>query len=141
MNLENVDYRQTFITVAPDSEAEAAPPPLRAGKPTIASATWRLLHDNPYKLTSGDVIFTVWADRQSIPEDQREAARREYFSTGRPCLRASDLGKKYGWGIHADAAAKLAIYAVGSEEYAMLENGTAPDGSAVKVLRAMRSKR
>lgn len=141
MTMESVDYTRTFITVAPDSNAEATEPQQRAGKPTIASATWHLLHDNAYQLTSGDVIFTVWADRQQIPDSDRAATRREYFSVGRPCLRASDLGKRYGWGIHADAEGKLALYPVDSDEYSALENGTAPDGSHVKVIHAMRSRR
>lgn len=139
--MESVDYFRTFVTVAPDSEASATQPRLRAGRATIASATWELLHEHEYELTSGDVIFTVWADRQGIPENERDTARREYFAKDRPCLRASDLGKKFGWGIHADEDGRLALYPVDSEEYAMLAGGTAPDGTDVKVLRAMRSKR
>ncbi len=32
-----------------------------------------------------------------------KAFDQTFFSKGQPCLRASDLGKKYGWGIHSDS--------------------------------------
>lgn len=141
MSLEPVDYRSTFIAIAPDASGEVSVPGPRGGKPTVASATFGLISAAPYRVTSGDVLFTVWADRQGIPESERAAARVEYYAVGRPCLRASDLGKRYGWGIHADADGRLALYAAGTPEYAALEAGTAPDGTAVKVVRAMRSAR
>ncbi len=53
-----------------------------------------------------------------------------------PCLRASPLGKRYGWRIHNDANGKIALYAVESQEYeAFLTDST------VKRVKAMRSKR
>jgi len=64
-----------------------------------------------------------------------------FYATPRACLRSSDLGKRYGWGIHADADGRLAVYAVGSAEYGALAAGTAPDGSPVTVKAAMRSSR
>lgn len=139
--MEPVDYTDTFIALAPGSEGPARVPAERAGKPTIASATWAMIHEAPYRHTSGDVIFTVWADRRGVPDAERAAARAEFYSVGRPCLRASDLGKAYGWGVHADAAGRLALYPYGSAEYDALASGVAPDGTAVTVVRAMRAKR
>ena len=85
--------------------------------------------------------FTVWADRQGIPDADRPAVRAESHQVGRACLRASDLGKSYGWGIHADAAGRLALHPCGSAEYDELASGRASDGTPVKVVRAMRAKR
>lgn len=141
MTLESVDYTDTFIALAPDASGETSVPQARGGKPTVASATFEMISEAPYEHTSGDVIFTVWADRQGIAEADRDAERAKYYSVGRPCLRASDLGKRYGWGVHADDKGRLALYAAGSPEYEALEGGTAPDGSAVKVIRAMRTSR
>jgi hypothetical protein len=139
----SVDYFDTFIAVAPDSAAESATsPPTKPETPSIAARTHSLIAGNPYGLTSGDVIFTVWADRRDIPQKDRAAARTEFYSKGQPCLRSSDLGKRYGWGIHSDAEGRVALYPVDSPEYAAFASGVSPvDGSAVVVTRAMRSSR
>jgi hypothetical protein len=141
--MERVDYTDTFLAVAPDSTAAGGTaPPLRAGKPTIASATYAMIASDPYRHTSGDVIFTVWADRKGIPAEQRAAAREEFYAIPRACLRSSDLGKRFGWGIHADGEGRLAVYGVGSPEYEQLAAGHLPgQDSPVKVLPAMRSRR
>lgn len=140
--MEGVDYVNTFIAVAPDSTAPTGiVPPERGGKATVASRTWELIATEPYRHTSGDVIFTVFAERAGIPDADRPAAREEYYRIGRPCLRSSDLGKRYGWGVHADADGRVAVYPVGSPEYQALEAGAGPAGEPVTVTRAMRSKR
>jgi hypothetical protein len=95
----------------------------------------------PYKHTSDDVIFTVWADRRDVPAADREAARAEFFSKGQACLRASDLGKRYGWGVHSDAEGRVALVGVGTPEYDAFAAGSTPDGQPVMVTRAMKSKR
>jgi len=140
--MENVDYISTFIEVSPDFARDAATEPReRAGAPTIASATYQLIASAPYAYRSSDVIFTVWADRQGIAADSRSEAWAEFYGRSHACLRSSDLGKRYGWGIHADADGRLAVYPVGSAAYASLAAGVAPDGSSVMVTRAMRSSR
>jgi hypothetical protein len=98
--MDSVDYQDTFITVAPDSTAVAGiVPPSKAGKPTVASATFQMIADNPYAYRSSEVIFTVWADRRDIPAADRDAAWGDFYAKGQACLRGSDLGKRYGWGI------------------------------------------
>ena len=135
--MENVDYTSTFITVAPDTSAVAGVEPTGT---TIAATTFSLIASAPYALRSSDVIFQVWASRHDVdPSSADEWA--SFYSTPHACLRSSDLGKRYGWGIHADADGRLAVYAVGSESYETLAAGTAPDGSAVTVRPAMRSSR
>ncbi len=139
--LHTTNYHHTFIAVAEDcTVAEGVVPPSRA-TPSTAELTHRMIAENPYRYTSDDVIFAVWADRNGISEADRPAVRAEFFSKGQPCLRSSDLGKRYGWGVHSDAEGRVAIFPVQSEEYASLAEGIAPDGSDVVVKRAMRSSR
>lgn len=136
------NYLDTFITVAPDCAAEAGLEPPARTTPSVAERTYVMISERPYELTSDDVLFTVWADRSGIGEGERLAARETFFSKGQPCLRASDLGKKYGWGIHSDGAGRVALYAVGSPGYRQLEQGKAlAGGGTVKVVTAMRSSR
>lgn len=146
--MDRVDYVNTFIAVAPDNRAvRGVKPPARRGSsteptvaiPTVAALTYELINANPYELTSGDVIFTVMALRRGIPDADRAAARAEFYAKPRACMRSSDLGKRYGWGIHADADGRLALYGVESHEYGRLLDGRDPFGQWVAVTRALRS--
>ncbi|MEU8301338.1 DUF6157 family protein [Micromonospora sp. NPDC048909] len=139
--MHSTNYVDTFIQVADDSTASSAAVPPERTTPGIAGLMFRMIAEAPYRYTSDDVIFTVWADRRGIPEAERPAARDEFFAKGQPCLRASDLGKRYGWGIHADSAGRVALVPLGSTEYAQLAGGRAPDGRTVTVTRAMRRSR
>lgn len=139
--MHTTNYVDTFITVAPDTSATAGTPPPEAAKPTVAALQFAMIAGSPYDHTSDDVIFTVHADRRGIPDEDRGAAREEFFSKGQPCLRASDLGKRYGWGVHSDAEGRVALYGMETPEYAALAAGTAPGGGEVTVKQAMRSKR
>jgi hypothetical protein len=82
------------------------------------------------------VLFEVFAQRNNIPEAQRQAAREKYFSKGQPCLPTSSLGKRYGWGIHNDGHGKVAMYAIESDEYIKIIND-----KSIKQLKALRSSR
>ena len=141
--MDRVDYTNTFIAQAPDAAAATGiSPPVSDAAPSVAARTFAMVAEHPYRYTSGDVIFTVWADRRGIPEPDRAAARQEFYGKSQACLRSSDLGKRYGWGIHADADGHVAAYGVDCPEYAAFESGVSPaDGSAVTVTRAMRSSR
>ncbi|MEM6991503.1 MAG: DUF6157 family protein [Myxococcota bacterium] len=135
------NYTDTFITVAADCPETAGVPPRETAKPSVALRTFKMLVASPYRYTSDEVIFEVFADRKGIPKRQRAAARREFFSKGQPCLRASDLGKRYGWGIHFDSEGRAALYGVESSEYRKLAKGQGPDRTQLEVRRAMRSRR
>jgi hypothetical protein len=141
MATHTTNYFDTFITVAPDSSATASSEPPPRAEPSVAERTLRMIADAPYRHTSDDVIFTVWADRRGIPESDREAAREQFFSKGQPCLRSSDLGKRYGWGIHSDEAGRVAVYGIDSPEYARLASGQDVAGRPITVTTAMRSSR
>lgn len=132
-----VNYVDTLIAIAPDSPvAESVVPPRNDVKPTIAAEQYRLLANRPYELTSEDVIFTVHADKQGIPEGDRQAAREEYFAGPRACLRTSPLAKKFGWGLHSDAEGRLALIPAESDRYRELQ-----DDPGTNVVNAMRSSR
>ena len=132
-----VNYFDTLIAIADDSPVqEPVVPPRNDAKPTIAAEQYRLLADRPYELTSEDVLFIVHADKNGIPENERGAARAEYFSKSRACLRTSPLAKKFGWGLHSDAQGRLALVGAGTDRYRSLS-----DDPAVKVVKAMRSSR
>jgi hypothetical protein len=132
-----VNYSNTLIAIADDSPVnEAVMPPRNDAKPTIAAEQYRLLADAPYTLTSEDVIFTVYADKHGIPDEERAAARKAYFAAPRACLRTSPLAKKYGWGLHSDEDGRLALVPVDSDRYReLIEDG------GTRVVKAMRSSR
>ncbi|WP_426414224.1 DUF6157 family protein [Bradyrhizobium ganzhouense] len=113
---------------------------MRAGKPTVACLQYGMIAKAPYKYTSDDVIFATSAPGRELDakatKAEKSAARAAYFSRGQACMRASSLGKRFGWGVHADSEGRIAIYAVDSKRYQAL----ARDPELAQV-RAMRSKR
>jgi hypothetical protein len=142
--MERVDYVDTFIAVAEDCRATSGtPPPEKPANPSVAARTYRMIAGHPYAYTSGDVVFTVFADRAGIPAAQRATAREEFYAKPRACLRTSDLGKRYGWGVHADVEGRLALYGVETAEYAEFATGGRRNaaGDPVTVTRATRSSR
>lgn len=142
--MERVDYVDTFIAVADDSTATTRTvPPSNAGKPSVAARIFEMIADHPYRFTSGDVIFTVFADRRDISEQDRPAARDEFYSRSQACLRSSDLGKRYGWGIHANDHGRIALIGVDTAEYAEFVSGQrhSASGTPIKLTKAMRSSR
>ncbi len=141
MAQHTTNYFDTFITVAPDSAAVESSEPPHRDEPSVAERTFRMISEAPYIHTSDDVIFGVWADRRDIPESEREDAREQFFSKGQACLRSSDLGKRYGWGIHSDAAGRVALVPMDSPEYEQLAGGRTTDGTTLTVTQAMRSTR
>lgn len=134
--MHSTNYTDTFIQVADDCKAAAGVvPPERQGK-TIARMQYELISSSPYRYTSDDIIFAVYAERNAIPEGERAMRRAEFFARGQACLRSSPLGKTYGWGIHHDGAARVAIYPLGSAEYARLSADP-----SLRQVKAMRSSR
>ncbi len=142
--MERVDYLDTFIAVSDDCAAgEGTPPPVNPDRPSVVARTYQMIVKRPYSLTSGDVIFTVFADRHEIPMPERPAARIEFFSKGQPCLRSSDLAKRYGWGIHCDARGRVGLLGVDTPEYQDFVSGNrqSASGLPVTVTKAMRRSR
>jgi len=141
--MHTTNYVDTFIAVADDCPVDRGTMPPETTSPTVAARTYRMISEHPYAYTSDDVIFSVWADRNGIPEDDRPAARVEFFSKGQPCLRSSPLGKRYGWGVHCDSRGHVALLGLESDAYRALVTGQAmsDSGRPVTVKKAMRSSR
>lgn len=65
--MHTTNYFDTFIEVAEDTKVTAAQiPEEKNGKKTIASMQFDMLYKKPYKYTSDDVLFQVYADRNDL---------------------------------------------------------------------------
>ena len=137
MKIHTTNYENTFIEVAEDSPGDIAEVPTpRNGKETAASLQYQLIRENPYKYTSDEVLFRVFAQRKDLTEEELEDERKQFFSKGQACMRASPLTKRYGWGIHNDHEGKIALVARESEDYRRLVQD-----EAISKVKAMRSRR
>lgn len=137
MKTHSTNYINTFIEIAEDSPVHMGDfPPIKEDKKTVANHQFDMIYDHAYEYTSDDVLFTVFAMRKEIPENEWAEARQIFFSEGQPCFRSSPLTKRYGWGIHSDENGKVAMYAAGTEDYQRFV-----DDSTVKKVKAMVSKR
>ncbi|WP_221567868.1 DUF6157 family protein [Alkalihalobacillus sp. TS-13] len=136
---KDMNYYQTFITVSEDCPvSEGMEPPIKKGGLTKPRIEYELLSNNPYTYTQEDLIYEVYVRHKSIPEEERKnnQLRDKLFHKPQPCLRASMLPKKYGWGLHFDEEGKIALYSRGSSEYENCFNN-----EQLKVLHAMRNNR
>ena len=133
-------YANTFISVAEDCRATTGEvPPGRGTGPTVAGVQHAMLAGEPGRWTQEDVLIASAPGvrgRTDLAPGELERLTAEYFAEPRACLRASPLGKTYGWGLHYDAEGRITLHAVGSESYQRL----AADPELTQ-LRAMRSKR
>ena len=128
------NYISTFIGVSPDTTARAGTTPTKPE--TVAGLQHVLLTAKPYGLTSDDLLFEVHASRNGIPDPERDRARGAFFAKPQACLRASPLVKQFGWGLHHDAAGRVAAIGMETEAYRSL---AAQPG--VKFVVGIRSKR
>ena len=135
--MHSTNYYNTLIEVAEDCPTgQAEIPPVKGNKKSVANIQFEMLHGHPYEYTSDDVLFTVFAARKEIPEEDLAEQRAIFFSKGQPCFRASPLAKRYGWGVHSNEAGKIALFGMETEVYQKL----VADDAIVKK-KAMRSKR
>ena len=100
MKLHTTNYFDTFIEIADDSAADCGTVPPSKEKKTVAEMQYELIAKNPYKYTSDDVLFMVYAERNDLKKAEYKQAREQFFSKGQACFRASPLTKKYGFGVH-----------------------------------------
>ncbi len=133
-------YTNTLITIAADCPISTSEVPNsnRPKKP-IHQFQYELLLDQPYTLTHKDLTFVTYLRKQgieNISEQERQEIWDDLFSKGHPCLRASALTKRYGFGAHYNEEGKIAIYPIESEEYQQL----VADAN-IKKVPAMKSKR
>lgn len=135
--MHSTNYYDVFIEVAEDTKATSGTvPPMKGTKKTVANYEFELVSKNPYKYTSDDIFFSVYAERNEIPKTKYKNERELFFSKGRPCFRASPLTKTYGWGVHSNKEGKVAIYGVESKEYEKIVKD-----KKIENKKAMRSKK
>ncbi|NEU09184.1 hypothetical protein GZH53_12730 [Flavihumibacter sp. R14] len=134
MKPHTTNYINTFIEVAVDCPASKGEvPPLKGGKETIATIQFELSKD-PYRFTSDEILFKIYALRNDLTEAELDEARVQFFSKGQPCFRTSPLTKRYGWGVHHDKNGKIALYGCETEEYRKFVAD-----KTLEVVRAMRT--
>lgn len=117
MKTHTTNYIDTFIEVADDTKTNRGTKPVAKDKKTVAEIQYELIANNPYKYTSDDILFQVYADRNDLTEVEYKQAREAFFSKGQPCFRASPLTKTYGFGIHSNTEGKIALYGMETAEY------------------------
>lgn len=137
MKIHTTNYFNTLILIADDSKALFGEiPPAKMENPSIAHLQFELILKNPYKFTSDDILFKVFAIRNDLTEQEIPSKRIEFFSKGQACFRTSPLTKRYGWGVHFNQDGKMALFGSETQEYQTLIN----DSSIAKV-KAIKSKK
>lgn len=127
-------YLDTFIAIAPDCPAKTGIVPDRPG--SIAGLEYVLLSADPYRLTGEELILAVQARHKGVADSDIGSFKLALFSKPHPCLRASMLPKRYGWGAHYDGNGRIALYGVETKDYRRLISQR-----DIKVIPAMRSRR
>ncbi len=137
MKVHSTNYFDTFIETAEDCPASKGEiPPIKDDAKTAANIQFDLIKKHPYKYTSDDILFQVFADKNDLTKQEYKKSREQFYSKGQPCLRASPLTKRYGWGVHYDKDGKIALYGCETNEYAGFTKN-----KKIKILKAMKSKK
>jgi hypothetical protein len=137
MKTHTTNYFNSFIAIAdgcPTAKGEV--PPQKGDTKTAANIQFDLISKHPYKYTSDDVLFQVYADKNGLTKSEHKDARAVYFSKGQPCMRTSALTKRYGWGIHYNSEGKIALYPADSAEYKNFMKD-----ETLKIIKAMKSSK
>jgi hypothetical protein len=134
--MKTTNYINTFIEVAEDCPVKAAEIPPQKEEKTAANIQFEMVAHNPYKYTSDDVLFQVYATKNKLSGSKLKEEREKFFSKGQACFRSSPLTKRYGWGVHNDEKGKIAIYPIESPEYKKFAKD-----KGLEHTRGMRSKR
>lgn len=136
MKTHTTNYQNTFIAIAEDCPTSIGEiPPAKAVR-TAESIQFEMIVKHPYKYTSDDVLFQVFAEKNDLTKAEHNKARAEFFSKGQPCFRASPLTKRYGWGVHHNEEGKIALFSAESTEYKKLSKD-----KHLTVVKAMKSSR
>ncbi len=136
-----MSYKNTFIKVSEDCPVSISEiPKEKVGKKPAHLIQYELLTNKPYTFDHESLIFEVYLQHKNIPKEitaqEKQEMWQQMFSKGHPCMRASALVKRYGFGAHYNDEGKIAIYPVESAAYKeLLEN------ASVKKLPGMKSKR
>ncbi|USB31909.1 DUF6157 family protein [Paenibacillus sp. YPG26] len=138
-----MSYTNTFIVVAPDCPVTASKIPVSSrAKKTAYEIEFDLLSGNPYRYNEKELIYEIHIRHKELEEayvlNHADEIWEELFRKPHPCLRASQLPKKYGWGIHYNEEGRIAIYGMDTAEYGKF---TEPGEDQPTLLPAMRSRR
>lgn len=136
MKVHTTNYFDTFIEVAEDTKANSGTIPPSKENKTVAEMQYELIAKNPYKYTSDDILFQVYANRNDLSKSEYKHAREQFFSKGQACFRASPLPKTYGFGVHNNKEGKIALIAMESKEYQKFLAD-----KSIKKIKAMKSSK
>jgi len=137
MKIHSTNYYNTFIEIADDCPiSNGEIPPTKSETKTVANIQFEMVRNNPYKFSSDDILFQVFALKNDLIESEYKEAREKFFSKGQACFRASPLTKRYGWGVHYNDDGKMAIYGADSPEYEKFSND-----KTLKIIKAMKSSK
>jgi Family of unknown function (DUF6157) len=137
MKQHTTNYTNTFIAIADDCPTNAGEvPPTKGEVKSIANLQFDMVNKHPYKYSSDDVFFQVFAERNDLTKGELAKAKETFFSKGQPCFRASPLTKRYGWGVHNDKDGKIALFGCETKEYKKMLTD-----KNLKVVKAMKSSK
>ncbi len=133
MKIHTTNYFNTLIEPAEDCPVSVSEIPPRKEKLSIANLQFDLLKSKPSQLTSDDILFEIFSERNDISSSEKENARKEFFSKGQACFRASPLTKRYGWAVYYNSDGKMKLLSTDSDEFKKLKNSD--DVTKVKAMR------
>lgn len=141
--MKDFNYYDTFIQVAADSPVtESVIPVAKKPAKSIHVIQYELLSEQPYTYSQEELLYEVHVRHKGYTASELAARgdeiRFELFQKNHACLRASALPKKYGWGIHFNAAGKIGLYAMETEAY---QNFVSNPPRGTKLIPAMRNSR
>ncbi len=132
--MHSTNYTDTLILPSEDCRVDVATVPEKEG--SVAQMLYERIAHEPYSLQSDDLLSTVAAVRKDIPEEEHDLFRAQYFSKGQACLRASPLVKSFGWAVHHDKDARIALVDPNSARFQELSQD-----ASIKQVTGMRNKR
>lgn len=137
MKTHSTNYTNTFIAVSDDCPTGISEiPPTKGDTRSAANIQFEMISKNPYKYTSDDVLFHVFAEKNALAPSEIVSARELFFSKGQLCFRASPLTKRYGWGVHNNQEGKIALFGRETKQYeSFLEDVT------LNITKAMKSSK
>jgi hypothetical protein len=118
------------------SAAKGEIPPLSDKAKSVASFQYEMLSRNPYKFTSDEVLFSIYAERNGLNNAELQEQKQLFFSKGQACFRSSPLTKRYGWGIHSNHEGKIALFGCETPEYKKLS-----EDASIKGINAMKTSK
>ncbi|WP_433943131.1 DUF6157 family protein [Paenibacillus sp. SN-8-1] len=138
-----MSYRNTFIVISTDCPVTTSTVPVSSrAKKTVYEIEFDLLSNNPYRYTEAELIYEIHIRHKELEEAyvlaHADEIWEDLFRKPHPCLRASQLPKKFGWGIHYNEEGRIAIYGMDTDEYGRF---TEPGKGKPTLVPAMRSRR